>query len=144
MLKDYNHKRKRATPLHTTTPLFRWLHHSGQRCSSFQCTQITDICNQVTDSSSRDMELSGLFSHLYKTNRNVYGRSNQAQCSRPIQQDVRSRKFLHLGVVDLSEATGYPRHFTLNYGVYASFPQKYQMRRYTLWKNSFTITRRHR
>ena len=26
-----------------------------------------------------------------------------------------------VSVVDLSEATGYPRHFTLNYGVYALF-----------------------
>ena len=31
-------------------------------CSSFQCTQITDICNHITDSSSCDMVLSGLFS----------------------------------------------------------------------------------
>jgi hypothetical protein len=31
-------------------------------CSSFQCTQITDICNHITDSSSCNMELSGLFS----------------------------------------------------------------------------------
>lgn len=33
-----------------------------------------------------------------------------------------------VSVVDLSEATGYPRHFTLNYGVYALFLKNYGSR----------------
>lgn len=47
-----------------------------------------------------------------------------------------------VSVVDLSEATGYPRHFTLNYGVYA-LSSKYQMRRYTLWKTVLRLPGRH-
>ena len=47
-----------------------------------------------------------------------------------------------VSVVDLSEATGYPRHFTLNYGVYALFLKKHQMRETYAMENSFTITRK--
>ena len=48
-----------------------------------------------------------------------------------------------VSVVDLSEATGYPRHFTLNYGVYALFLKKHQMRRHTLWKTVLRLPGRH-
>ena len=47
-----------------------------------------------------------------------------------------------VSVVDLSEATGYPRHFTLNYGVYALF-LKPNAEIYAM-EDSFTITRKAR
>lgn len=46
-----------------------------------------------------------------------------------------------VSVVDLSEATGYPRHFTLNYGVYALFLKTPNAETYAM-ENSFTITRK--
>lgn len=48
-----------------------------------------------------------------------------------------------VSVVDLSEATGYPRHFTLNYGVYALFLKIPNAEIYAM-ENSFTITRKAR
>ncbi len=48
-----------------------------------------------------------------------------------------------VSVVDLSEATGYPRHFTLNYGVYALFLKTPNAETYAM-ENSITITRKAR
>ena len=44
-----------------------------------------------------------------------------------------------VSVVDLSEATGYPRHFTLNYGVYAIVQGEMP----TLWKTVLRLPGRH-
>lgn len=48
-----------------------------------------------------------------------------------------------VSVVDLSEATGYPRHFTLNYGVYALFLKTPNAETYAM-ENSITTTRKAR
>lgn len=48
-----------------------------------------------------------------------------------------------VSVVDLSEATGYPRHFTLNYGVYAFSSKTPNAETYAM-ENSITITRKAR
>ncbi len=48
-----------------------------------------------------------------------------------------------VSVVDLSEATGYPRHFTLNYGVYALSSKQPNAETYAM-ENSITITRKAR
>ena len=49
-----------------------------------------------------------------------------------------------VSVVDLSEATGYPRHFTLNYGVYTPFSSKIPNAEIYAMEDSFTITRKAR
>lgn len=82
--------------------------------------------------------------HLYKTNRNVYGRSNQAQCCRPIQQDVRSRNPASAGQRSrFVRSHRISQAFHLELWRIRPFPQKHQMRRHTLWKTVLRLPGRH-
>ena len=47
-----------------------------------------------------------------------------------------------VSVVNLSEATRFPTHFTMNYGVYALFLKKRQMRRHPLWPADLRLSGR--